>query len=95
MRIESPVCKQIIIIFFLSRKNDKKTVIVNIYRAHLVDIFGGRKEHRRFVEVAHRIEFRSFARRMIKFVDFLATRGGHFSFGGSPLFVSGLSFGSL
>lgn len=69
--------------------------IAKYHCAYLVDVFGGREQNRRFVQVAHRIEFRPFARRMIQFVYLLATGRRHFPFGRPPLFVSGLPLGSL
>jgi hypothetical protein len=75
---------------FYRRKISRKPYVI-----YLVDVFGGREKHRRLIEVAHRIEFGPFARRMIEFVNLLASRSRHFSFCRSPLLISGLSFGSL
>lgn len=75
---------------FSWRKVSRKPYII-----YLVNVFGGREKHRRFIEVAHRIEFGPFARRMIKFVDLLASCSSHFSFCRSPLLIPGLSFSSL
>lgn len=62
---------------------------------YFVDIFCRREEHRGFGNIAHRVEFRTFAHWVIQLIQFFPSRCRHLTFGRPPFLVPCFPLGTL
>lgn len=62
---------------------------------YLINVFGGREEHRRLGQVAHGVELGALGRRVVQLVQLLAAGGRHFALGRSSLLVPCFPLGTL